>query len=74
MSKETRVYLAYYHAGFSDDDPILLAVCDSPKTAIAAIEKHRNERDRDIEYGNRAKWWREERDVLTLDSPELMQL
>jgi len=49
------VYLAYYHAGFQDDAPDLLAVCDTRKIAESFIVTHKRTRNRDYEYKNKAK-------------------
>lgn len=54
------VYLAYYHNGYTDDPPILLAVCALEVIALKVIKKHKKLRDRRFEYENEASWWTRE--------------
>ena len=51
------VYLAYYHTGFIDDAPLLLAVCDSEKVATVFIEDHKKKRDEELECMEKARFW-----------------
>jgi hypothetical protein len=51
------VFLAYYWTGFTDDGAMVLAICDSRKTANTVLREHKRTRDVNGEYGNRANWW-----------------
>jgi hypothetical protein len=52
-----RVYLAYYHTGFTDDPPVLLDVFSSRDAANDFVESHKRARDRQGEYEDKAEWW-----------------
>lgn len=63
-----KVFLAYYHDGFTDNNPVLLAVCDSKAVAERVISTHKQKRDRSIEYKEDASWWIRCYEVLTTDN------
>jgi hypothetical protein len=51
------VFVVYYTTGFTDDSSQVVAVCDSNVTANAALEHHKQHRDRRIDYKDKAEWW-----------------
>ena len=51
------VWLAWYHDGFMDSSPELLAVCSTQERAEEVQEKHQNDSEaRWHEYKNHATW------------------
>ena len=58
-----KVFLAYYHDGFTDDYPKRLEVCSSKECAEKVIEEHKRTRDKDMEYKDDATWWIEELEI-----------
>ncbi len=50
------VFLAYYHTGFTDDAPVLLAACATKAAADAAIAEHKLT-TRDFAYDGGESWW-----------------
>jgi hypothetical protein len=60
------VFLAWYHTGYTDDAPRLLAVCDSDATAGIVIAEHQWARDEYLEYEGKARWWTKELAVRTI--------
>lgn len=63
MSKKI-VWLAWYHDGFTDDPPELIGLYATEKLADGGMESHKATGDRTIEYKDRAKWWKEEKQIV----------
>ena len=51
-----KVYLAWYHNGFTDSPSELLGVYASEAKAIAATQIHKANRDVFFEYKDNASW------------------
>jgi hypothetical protein len=58
-----KVYLAWYHNGFTDSQPELLGVFTSKDKAYKKNYQHQRTADRFCEYKDRACWFITERDV-----------
>ena len=68
-----RVYLAYYHGGFCDDQVELICVSLSRPIVVAAIEHHKKNRDASCEFDDKATWWVKKRvmGAVTVKYPKL---
>jgi len=58
------VILAWYHSGYMDEGPKLLAVCATSDVADAVIEQHQHSRDKTLEYKHKATWGKETRAIV----------
>jgi len=63
--KYSMIWLAWYHDGFADSPPTLLAVCDHRRTADAVVALHKIHRDTRGEYMDKASWEVRKRMITT---------
>jgi len=63
--KYRMIWLAWYHDGYADNPPTLLAVCDHRATAQAVVERHKATRDPRAEFMGLATWRVRKRMVTT---------
>ena len=56
QNEQESVWLAWYHAGWTDEGRTLLAVCTSLKIAKSVLDSHKATRDHYCEYKDNATW------------------